>query len=65
MRLNTYSYYESGGVANDSEWVTPYFAQPKSNSNRVRFLSDFININKQLKQKPYTMPNINDILFKL
>ena len=43
-------------VANYSEWGSPYFAQPKLKSNRVRFLSDFRNLNKQLKRKPYPMP---------
>ena len=43
----------------------PTFAKSKPKSNQVSFLSDFININKQLKLKPYTMPNINEILFKL
>ena len=29
------------------------------------FLSDFGNLNKQLKRKPYPMHNINKILLKL
>ena len=29
------------------------------------FLSNFRNLNKQLKQKPYPMPNINGMLLKL
>ena len=52
-------------VENYSELVAPSFAQPKTKSNRVNFLSDFSNLNKQLKQKPYPMPKINEILFKL
>ena len=52
-------------VANDSEWRAPSFAQPKPKSNIVRFLSDFINLSKQLKRKPYPMPQINDMLLKL
>ena len=32
-------------VANDSEWGSPYFAQPKHESNKVSLLSDFINLN--------------------
>ena len=51
-------------VADDSEWGSPSFAQPKSKSNLV-FLSDFSNLNKQLKRKPYPMPKINEILLKL
>ena len=41
------------------------FAQPKPKLNQVRFLSDFINLNKQLKQKPYHVPKINEMLLKL
>ena len=52
-------------MKNYSEWGAPSFAQPKCKSNQVYFLSDFRNLNKQLKQKPYTMPKINDILFQL
>ena len=49
-------------VANDLEWGAPSFAQHKNKSNRVRFISDFRNINKQLNWKPYPMPKINEIL---
>ena len=52
-------------VANDSEWGAPSFDKPKPKSNLVRFLSDFRNLNKQLKQKPYPMPKTNEILLKL
>ena len=53
------------GVANDSEQRDPSFAQPKLKSNQVRFLSDLINLNKQLKQKPYPMPKTSEMLLKL
>ena len=33
-------------VENDSEQGAPYFAQPKSKSNRVSYLSDLRNLNK-------------------
>ena len=49
----------------DSEWGSPSFTQYKPKSNRVRFLSDFININKHLNRKSYPMPKINEILMKL
>ena len=52
-------------VENDSEWVSPSFAQPKPKLNRVCFLSNFRNLNKQLKRKPYPMPKINEMLLKL
>ena len=32
--------------------------------NQVHFLSDFTNLNKQLKYEPYPMPNINEIILK-
>ena len=51
-------------VANDSEWGSPSFAQHKPKSNRLRLLSDFRNLNEQLKWKLYPMPNINDMLLK-
>ena len=52
-------------VANDSEGGYPSFAQPKPKSNQVRLISDFRNINKQLKRKPLSIPKINDMLLKL
>ena len=51
--------------ANDSKWGVPYFSQPKSKTNRVRFLSDFHNLNMQLEIKPYPMPKICEILLNL
>ena len=36
-------------VVNDSEWGAPSFAEPKPKSKRVRLLSDYRNLNKQLK----------------
>ena len=45
-------------------WGSPYFAQPKPKSNQVRLLSDFRNLNKKLKRKPYPMPTINEMLLK-
>ena len=52
-------------IANYSELGAPSFSQPKPKSNQVRFISDFRNLNKQLKCKPYPMPNINEMLLKL
>ena len=39
--------------------------KPKHKTNQVRFLSDFRNLNKQLKRKPYPMSKINEMLLKL
>ena len=52
-------------ASNDSEQGSPYFAQPKPKSNRVRLRSNFWNLNKQLKRKPYPMPKTNKMLLKL
>ena len=52
-------------LENYSEWGARSFAEPKPKSNQVRFLSEFRNLNKQLKQKPYPMPKINEILLEL
>ena len=49
-------------VANDSECGSPSFAQPKPKSNWVRFLSDFRHLNKKLKEKPYPMSMIDEML---
>ena len=40
---------------NDSEWGTPYFSQSKVKTNKLIFLSDFLNLNRQLKRKLYPM----------
>ena len=50
---------------NNSEWGATYFAQPKAKTNRVRFISDFRDLNRQLKYKPYTMPKIGETLLNL
>ena len=52
-------------ISNNSEWGVLSFALPKPKSNRVRFLSDFRNLNKPLKREPYPMPKINKILLRL
>ena len=48
--------------ANASEWGAPYFAQPKPKTDRIRFLSDFWNLNRQLKHNPYLMTKIREML---
>ena len=52
-------------VANDSEWGVPSFAHPREKTNQIRFLSDFRNLNRQLKRKPYPMPKICEMLLNL
>ena len=51
--------------ANDFKWVAPYFLQPKTKTNWVRFLSDSWNLNMQLKSKLYPILKISEILLKL
>ena len=51
--------------SNDLEWGYPSLAQPKTRPNQVHLLSDFRNLIKQLKQNPYPMPKIKDMLLKL
>ena len=50
---------------NYSEWGAPYFAQPKPKKIQVSFINDFRNLNNQLKHKPFTFSNINEMLSKL
>ena len=52
-------------VANDLELGAPPFAQPKHKSDRLRFLSEFRNLNKELKKKPHPMSKMNEMLLKL
>lgn len=49
---------------NHSEWGAPTFIIPKSDGS-VRFISDFRELNKCIKRKPYPLPQIQDILLKL
>ena len=52
-------------LANHSKRGAPSFSKLKPKSNRVHFISDFRNINKQLKRKTYPIPKVNDMLLKL
>ena len=48
-----------------SKWGSPYFSQPKVKANWVFFLSDYHNLNGQLKHNPCPMPKIRQMLLKL
>ena len=48
----------------ESEWGSPTFIMPKKNMT-VRFISDFREVNKRLKRKPFPISKISDILQKL
>ena len=51
--------------ANDSEWAAPTFVAPKKTGN-IQILTDFRELsNKVMKQKPYLLPKISDLLQKL
>ena len=50
--------------ANDSEWAAPTFVVPKKTGD-VRILTDFRELNKVMKRKPYPLPKISDLLQKL
>ena len=49
---------------NQSEWGAPTFCQAKKNGT-IRVLSDFRELNKLIKRKPYPIPKIQDMLLKL
>ena len=49
---------------NNSQWAAPTFIIPKKNGT-VRFISNFRELNKRIKRKPYPIPKIQDLLLKL
>ena len=51
--------------ANESDWGAPSFAQHKAKTNRAILLSNFQNLNKQLKRKPCPMPKMCEMLLNL
>ena len=46
------------------EWAAPTFIVPKKEGT-IRFITDFRQLNRALKRKPFPIPNIQDILQKL
>ena len=50
---------------NESKWEALYFSQTKTKTNSVILLSDFRNLNMQLKLKPYPIPKIREMLLKI
>ena len=51
--------------SNFSEQGSPALAQLKLKTNQVCILSDFRNLNKQLKRNIYPKTNINEMILKL
>ncbi len=49
---------------NDSEWAAPTFIQPIETGD-LKVLTDFCVLNRYIKQKPYPLPKIPDLLQKL
>ena len=49
---------------NRSEWAAPTFIIPKKDGS-VRVITDFRELNKWIKRKPYPIPKIQDLLLKL
>ena len=53
---------------NNSEWAAPTFIVPKKNGT-VCFISDFRELNRRIKRKPFPIPNpipkIQDLLLNL
>jgi RNase H-like domain found in reverse transcriptase/Reverse transcriptase (RNA-dependent DNA polymerase)/Integrase zinc binding domain len=49
---------------NRSMWAAPTFVIPKKDGT-VRFISDFRELNKWIKRKPFPIPLIQDLLLKL
>ena len=50
--------------ANEPEWVANSFAQPKAKTIRVILLSDYWNLNRQLKCKTNLMSKICEMLLQ-
>jgi hypothetical protein len=48
---------------NRSEWAAPTFILKKDRS--VRFISNFRELNKRIRRKPFPIPKIQDMLLKL
>ena len=49
---------------NEPKWGAPSFDQPKAKMNLIILLSDFRNLDRQLKLNLYPMPKIREMLLK-
>ena len=50
---------------NEYRWGAPSFVQPKAKTSKVRSLSEFRNLNRQLKLKPYPITKINEMILNI
>ena len=48
----------------DTQWGAPSFCQPKKDQG-IRFLTDFRQVNKRIKRKPFPLPKIVEALKKI
>jgi hypothetical protein len=51
-------------AVNHSQWAAPTFIVPKSDKT-VHFISDFRELKKRIKRKPFPLPKIQDLMLKL
>ena len=49
---------------NGSEWAAPSFIIPKKDGT-IGIINDFRELNKRIRQRPYPIPNIQDMLLNL
>ena len=47
-----------------TDWASPSFFRPKKNGG-VRFVSDFRKLNEQLIRRPFPLPNIDDVIWRM
>ena len=50
---------------NRSEWGMPAFTVLKKDGITIRFIADLRELNKRIKQKPFPIPKIQELLLKL
>ena len=49
----------------DPDFASPSFPQPKKDTNQMRFLTGFEELNKHIIRRPFPLPKISDMLQKL
>ena len=64
QELDRLEYLKVIKKVNRSQWGAPTYLILKKDSI-VRFISDFIELNKCILRQPYTIPKIQDLLVRL